>query len=114
MKGKQMKKLLLCLTILSLMTTSVSAKPFYNKSMPHPAPKVVHHVHNNGAPLLTLASGILGFAVGTSIASRPQVVYTAAPVIQNNDKQCFVTVSKSNGNVTQHCVSGENQVLYVD
>ena len=48
---------------------------------------------------------------GVAIAAANQPVYT---VTTTEDKQCFAVVSKSNGTVTQHCVNGDNQVLYVD
>ena len=106
-----MKKFLLCLIALSLLATPVAAKPFHR---PHhrPAPIVIHKHHHGdfGAPLLALSSGIIGFAIGASTTPQTQTVYYTPA----DDKQCFAVVSKSSGNITQHCVSGSNQVLYVD
>lgn len=106
-----MKKFLLCLIALSLLATPVAARPFHR---PHhrPAPVVIHKHHRGGlgTPLLALSTGLIGFAIGASTAPQTQTVYYA-PV---EDKQCFAVVSKSSGNITQQCVSGSNQVLYVD
>ncbi len=106
-----MKKFLLCLMALSLLATPVAAKPFHR---PHhrPAPVVIHKHHHGdlNAPLLAFSSGLIGFAIGASTTPQTQTVYYT-PV---EDKQCFAVVSKSSGTITQQCVSGSNQVLYVD
>lgn len=105
-----MKKFLLCLIALSLLATPVAARPFHR---PHhrPAPVVIHKHHGHfGAPLLALSTGLIGFAIGASTAPQTQTVYYTP----TDDKQCFAVVSKSNGTITQQCVSGNNQVLYVD
>lgn len=107
-----MKKLFICALALSLFSTPVLARPFHHGGHYHrPAKVIVHHSHH-GEPLLAVASGLIGFAVGTATANAAQPVYTN--YVAQDDKQCFVVVSKSSGNITQRCVNGDNQVLYVD
>lgn len=113
-----MKKFVLCLVICSLLSSAAWAKPWHHPAAPawhhRPAPVIVHKPHHHisvGGPALAVASGLIGFVAGSAIAAANQPVYT---VTTTEDKQCFAVVSKSNGTVTQHCVNGDNQVLYVD
>ena len=89
---------------------------------PRPAPVMMqthHHHRANSAPLIGLIAGVTGYALGSAIN------YNQATIIQAqsnnyalvNDKECFVIVSQSTGNITQKCVfanGGNNQILYVD
>ena len=110
-----MKKFVICVALLSILSTPVWAKPFHhpNPIVWHkPAPVIVHtryHAHMK-EPLAAVASGIIGFVAGTALASSQ--TYYGNNISEN--KQCFAFVSKSNGTVTQHCLSGDNQVLYID
>ena len=110
-----MKKFIACLTAICLLTTPAMAKPKHRAPKPHPAPIVLHHKHgrikhhHKHDPFLAVFSGLVGFAVGSSLAT-PTVYTASAPT----DHQCFVVISRSNGKLTQHCVGGDNQVLYVD
>ena len=104
-----MKKFVLCLLVFSMFSSAAWAKPWHHR----PAPVIVHKTHHihGGDPIIAVASGLIGFVAGSAIATANQPVYT---VSVPEDKQCFAVVSKSNGTVTQHCVNGDNQVLYVD
>ena len=110
-----MNKIITCVALLSILSTPVWAKPFHhpNPIVWHkPAPVIVHtryHAHMK-EPLAAVAAGIIGFVAGTALASS-QTNY-ANNISENN--QCFAVVSKSIGTVTQHCLSGDNQVLYID
>ena len=112
-----MKKFVVCLLLCSMLSSTAWAKPFHHHRPPvwhhRPAPVVVHRAHHIriGDPVVAIASGLIGFVAGSAVASANQPVYS---VNMTEDKQCFAVVSKSNGTVTQHCVSGDNQVLYVD
>lgn len=111
-----MKKFFVCLALFCVFSSSVSARPFHHwehRPHPGPAPVVVHRTHHvySGEPWAVLASGLVGFAAGSVMASSTPAVYS---VTVPEDKQCFAVVSKSNGSITQHCLSGNNQVLYVE
>ena len=112
-----MKKFVLCLLVFSMFSSAAWAKPWHHPAPPawhyRPAPVIVHKTHHihGGDPIIAVASGLIGFVAGSAIAAANQPVYT---VSVPEDKQCFAVVSKSNGTVTQHCVNGDNQVLYVD
>lgn len=111
-----MKKLLAVLTLVLLSSASAQAWPFHHGRGHHrPAPTIVYksHHHHFNAPLIALASGMAGFAVGSSMVSAAPGHYT----VTSDTRQCFAVVSRSTGNVTQRCISspnGDNQVLYVD
>ncbi len=108
-----MKKLLLCLTALSIFCAAPTfARPFGHGGYHRPVPVVVHHHKHHANAGLAIASGIIGFAAGT-ILSAPLRTYNTYTVIDDN-RQCFAVVSKSTGNITQQCLSGDNQVLYVE
>lgn len=110
-----MKKFLACLTVFSLISSSAAARPFhFHHDFHRPAPVVIHKKHHfhPGLPVLAAASGIIGFALGAGSTVKTQTVYSV-PTTQNSG-QCFAVVSKSTGKVTQHCLGGNNQVLYVD
>ena len=111
-----MKKFILTLLAVVMFTAPVMARPNKHHNLPskHPAPVVVHHSHkpkHHVEALSTLAAGLIGFTLGNiSSNSTNYTNYT----ITNTGQECFVVVSKSSGNVTQKCVEGNNQVLYVD
>ena len=91
------------------------AKPMKPHINHHPKPsnvKVIHHYKaHHSEPLAFAAAGLIGFTLGNIISySSGQSSYSVTP----SDKECFLVVSKSNGSVTQKCVEGNNQVLYVD
>ena len=111
-----MKKFLLCLALLSVISSTAVAKPFHHPLPPRthkPAPIIVHDRHYHAAtPFIALTSGLIGFVAGAATtASTPTTVYAAT---QQSNQQCFAVVSKSTGVVSQRCLSGDNQVLYVD
>lgn len=108
-----MKKLLLALIAFCLLTSPAYAKPKAHHFSPHkPAPTIIHHSHKGHhiEPIATIAAGLIGFAIGNASATANYTNYSAT----TDDKECFLVVSKSSGNVTQRCVDGSNQVLYVD
>ena len=108
-----MKKFLLCLALLSIISSTAVAKPFHHPLPPRPhrpAPIIIHDRHHAETPFVALASGLIGFVAGAATAT-PTTLYTVN-VPQN--QQCFAVVSKSTGVVSQRCLSGDNQVLYVD
>lgn len=115
-----MKKLLMLLVLTMLVSTPLQARPFHHGGGHHrPAPAVIYksHHHHSGTPLIALASGLVGFAVGSAAASAAPVTYSTTYAVPANTQQCFAVVSRSTGNVTQRCLSsynGDNQVLYVD
>ena len=110
-----MKKFLLCLALLSIISSTATAKPFHRPVPLHPnrpAPIVIHDRHHGETPFIALASGLIGFVAGAATAtSTPTTLYT---VSTPQPQQCFAVVSKSTGIVSQRCLSGDNQVLYVD
>ncbi len=110
-----MKKFILTLLAVVVFATPSTARP--NKHHPLKKPHssvVVHHSHrpkHRIEPLSTLAAGLIGFTLGNiSSNSTGYTNYT----VTNTGQECFVVVSKSSGKVTQKCVDGNNQVLYVD
>ena len=106
-----MKKFMLSLLAITLISSPVTAKPIRHHHRPAPAKIIHHHKSHHNEPLAFVAAGVLGFALGNIISySSGQTNYT----VTTNDKECFLVVSKSSGNVTQRCVDGDNQVLYVD
>lgn len=83
--------------------------------------------HRDHIPVV--AAGLAGMAVGGYVVSnqyRNTIIYPNQyrnTIIQPNqyyppedEKQCFVMVSKSTGNVTKKCVNSSNnyEILYVD
>ena len=109
-----MKKFLLCLALLSIISSTAVAKPFHHPLPPRPhrpAPIIIHDHYHTDTPAIALASGLIGFVAGTATAaSTPTIVYAATP----QNQQCFAVVSKSTGVVSQRCLNGDNQVFYVD
>lgn len=111
-----MKKFILSLMAISLLATSAIAKPVKphinnNHSRPAQVRVIHHHKSHHPEPFVFAAAGLLGFTLGNIISqSSNQTTYN----VINGDKECFVVVSKSSGNITQRCVDGSNQVLYVD
>ena len=110
-----MKKILLLAALIFSISAPVQARPFHHGSMHHRShPTIIyktHHKHST-VPLVALASGLVGFAVGT-VASTP-VIYTTP---SSNSRHCYTVISKSTGNITQHCISNtntDNQLVYVD
>lgn len=113
-----MKRFAPLLALLAFIAAPVQARPFHHGGRPHhPAPTVVyksHHDHS-AAPLIALASGLVGFAVGTAAAAPAVYTTTTYGSVPVNPQQCYTVVSRSTGNVTRRCVSGgDNQILYVD
>lgn len=110
-----MKKFLLCLALLSIISSTAVAKPFHHPLPPRPhrpAPIIIHDHYHTDTPAIAFASGLIGFVAGAATAaSTPTTLYTVN-VPQN--QQCFAVVSKSTGVVSQRCLNGDNQVLYVD
>lgn len=115
-----MKKFLVCLTLALLICAPVQARPFHHGGGHHrPAPAVIYksHRHHSDTPLIALASGLVGFAIGSAAAAAAPVTYHTTYAVPANTQQCFAVVSRSTGNVTQRCISsynGDNQILYVD
>ena len=112
-----MKKLLVVLLLASMISVPAQARPFHHSGGHHrPFSKIVYKSHHHSvAPLVALASGLVGFAIGSATAAP--IKQTTTYTLPVNTQQCFAVVSRSTGNVTQRCVSnynGENQVLYVD
>ena len=110
-----MKKFILTLLAVVMFTAPAMARPNkYHTSSKHLAPVVIHHSHKTKhhiEPLSTLAAGLIGFTLGNVVHNSTS--YTNYNTT-NTGQECFVVVSKSSGNVTQKCVEGNNQVLYVD
>lgn len=106
--------------LLGMLLLSCTAEARWHRGRGHWEPvRVVHHRHDY-VPV-ALAAGIVGTAVGSYIAAnqyRNTVIQQGQYYPPENDKQCFVVVSKSTGNVTKKCVnvSDDNnyEVLYVD
>lgn len=84
--------------------------------------------HRDHIPVV-VAAGVAGMAVGGYVVSNQYRNTFIQPnqyrntVVQPNqyyppedEKQCFVMVSKSTGNVTKKCVNSSNnyEILYVD
>lgn len=108
-----MKKILLTLMAVCILSSPAYARPKGHHFRKHtPIKTVIHHSHKGHhiEPIATIAAGLIGFAVGNAAASTNYNNYSVVA----NDKECFLVVSKSSGNVTQRCVDGSNQVLYVD
>lgn len=107
--------------LLGVLLLSGTAEARWHHGHGHWGPvRVVHHRHDYVPAVL--AAGIVGTAVGGYIAAsryRDAAVQPGQYYPPENDKQCFVVVSKSTGNVTKKCVktSDDNnnyEVLYVD
>ncbi|MBE6452256.1 MAG: hypothetical protein E7012_02050 [Alphaproteobacteria bacterium] len=111
-----MKKFISALIALSLLSSPAMAKPSkHHIDKHHHKPAHVrvvhHHKTHHTEPLAFAAAGLIGFTLGNIISySSGQNNY----IVSNDEKECFLVVSKSSGNVTQRCVDGSNQVLYVD
>lgn len=109
-----MKKFILSLITASLLISPAMAKPAKHHINPHhkPAPvRIVHHKSHHAEPLAVATAGLIGFTLGNIIYhSSSQANYNTT----NDDKECFLVVSKSSGKTSQRCVDGSNQVLYVD
>lgn len=107
-----MKKFILSLITVSLLVSPALAKPIKHHINHKPTPvRIVHHKSHRPEPLAFAAAGLIGFTLGNIIYhSSSQANYN----VNNDNKECFLVVSKSTGKTFQQCVDGNNQVLYVD
>ena len=67
-----MKKFLLCLALLSVISSTAVAKPFHHPLPPRPhrpAPIIIHDHYHTDTPAIALASGLIGFVAGTATAA---------------------------------------------
>lgn len=112
-----MKKLLIIMIAVLCCATDAFASPFHHRISHHRPAIVLKHSHKHHVePLVAVAAGVIGYAVGSAISSNRPAVNQNYAVYEPAPQKCFVVVSKSSGNVNRRCVNGDynDEVLYVD
>lgn len=106
-----MKKLLFIISLISLFTFNVNARPHHIHHPSHHISRPIvrhHHYHHNGWN--TFGEIVAGMAIGSFLVKDTYVTYNQRV---NIPQHCVTLVNQNTGMITTQCAQDSNQVIYI-